>query len=376
MHWTLYVDLDAYYVACESRDRPELLGQPVIVGPSPAAAPTRGVVLSASYEARAFGVHSAQPVAQAARLCPNAIWVPADFAKYGRVAEEVRTLLRRFSPEVLPLSIDEAAVRLDVADAETARCLALTIQRALADELHLPASIGVATSRVVAKIASDRAKPGGIQVVRAGEEARYLAPLPVRAIPGVGPKTEARLRAAGVTTIGELASRRPSELRSSAGGFARDLVLLARGEATDPTEVDSGPRSRSTDRTFARDATTWSELADALRPLAVDLASSLESEGLRYATVGVAFRWADFQRSQRSRSLGAAHEGPEPLVAASLRLGRELWASEQARRGRSVRTVSVRTEHLSERTQRQASLDHFAPANERSPGADPGARAQ
>jgi nucleotidyltransferase/DNA polymerase involved in DNA repair len=361
MRWTLYVDLDAYYVSCELRERPELAGTPVIVGPPPQGGPTRGVVLSASYEARKFGVHSAQPAAQAARLCPTATWIPPDFAKYGRVAEEVRAVLRRFSPDLVPFSIDEAAVRLEASRVDDARTTAVAIQDALRSELRLPASIGIATTRAVAKIATDRAKPAGILAVEVGTEREFLAPLPVRAIPGVGPKTEALLHAAGVTTIGELAARRPSELGPALGGFGRELIVLARGEGRDPVDEDAGPRSRSTDRTFPADADRWELIEPTVREQARDLAASLAEEGLRYATAGVAFRWGDFTRSQHSRALGAAHEGAGALETTAVRLARELWDAEQAGRGRPVRTLSVRVERLTERRQRQASLEAFAP---------------
>ncbi|HTW39506.1 MAG TPA: DNA polymerase IV [Thermoplasmata archaeon] len=361
MRWTVYVDLDAYYVSVELRERPELVGQPVIVGPPPAEGPTRGVVLSASYEARAFGVHSAQPAGQAARLCPTAVWIRPDHSKYGRVAEEVRTLLHRFSPEVLPFSIDEAAVRVDLPTPQEAEGLARRIQGALRSDLGLPASIGVARTRAVAKIATDRAKPAGVVVVPPETEAAFLAPLPVRAIPGVGPKTEELFRAAGVLTIGQLATRKPSELARKVGGYAREWVALARGEGRDAVEADPGPRSRSTDRTFARDIDSWEEIEPRVRELATDLAASLEKEGLRFATVGVAFRWTDFTRSQRSRTLGAMHEGAESIATSAVRLARELWDAERAARRRAVRTLTVRTERLAERRQRQSSLETYAP---------------
>lgn len=377
MRWTIYVDLDAYYVACELRERPELVGQPVIVGPPPTAGPTRGVVLSASYEARKFGVHSAQPAAQAARLCPTAIWIPPDHPKYARVADEVRAVLARFAPDPVPLSIDEAALALDLDSPDAARAVAQRIQAALRDELRLPASVGAATTRTVAKIATDRAKPGGIVVVPPGTEAEFLAPLPVRAIPGVGPKTEALFRAAGVATIGELAARRPADLARHLGPGARAWVQIARGQGTDPVDEPSGPRSRSTDRTFLEDADRWETVEPALRELAHDLAEGLATEELRYATVGVAYRWGDFSRSQRSRALGAAREGRAPLEAAALRLGRELWEAERAARARPVRTVSVRVERLTPRLQRQVSLDEF-PAASRGPrtARDPAPRLQ
>lgn len=357
--WVLYVDLDAYYVSCELRDRPELRGKAVIVGPPPSEGPTRGVVLSASYEARPTGVRSAMPVAVAARLCPGAVWIPPDFSKYERVAKEVRALLERHSPAVVPYSIDEAAVIVDGGTVEDVRGLATTIQRELRDELSLPASIGVASSRTVAKIATDRAKPGGILVVPPEETAAFLAPLPVRSIPGVGPKTEELLHREGIQTIGELGARKPSDLARALGSFAGDLVSLARGIPREESEESYEPRSRSTDHTFARDVADWPEVEETVRSLATELASALDRENLRYGTVGVAYRWADFTRSQRSRSLGAAREGAVPLTEAAVRLARELWDSEQATRHRPIRTVSVRTERFVPRTQRQVFLDEF-----------------
>ena len=360
MRWVIYVDLDAFYVACELRERPDLAGRPVIVGPPPAEGPTRGVVLSASYEARKFGIHSAQPAAQAARLCPDAVWIRPDFERYERASQEVRALLHRHSEEVIPFSIDEAAVRLDAGSAEETRDVATRIQREIREELHLPASIGVATSRLVAKIATDRAKPGGILVVPPSEVASFVAPLPLRAIPGVGPKTEALLRRHGFQQIGDLAAARPSEVARWLGAFGRELVALARGAPVEESDVEGGPRSRSTDRTLPRDAARWDEVEPNVRALAEALAASLEKEGLRYAAVGVAFRWADFTRTQRIRSLPAAREGPGPMVEQAVRLAHELWETEAAGAGRPVRTVSVRAERLSEKTQRQEVLEAFA----------------
>jgi nucleotidyltransferase/DNA polymerase involved in DNA repair len=357
--WVVYVDLDAYYVSCELRDRPELVGRPVIVGPPPAEGPTRGVVLSASYEARKFGVRSALPAGVAVRLCPEAVWIAPDFSKYEQVSRDVRSLLRRFSPNVTPYSVDEAALVLEGMDPAAARATAERIQRALKEELRLPASIGIATSRVVAKIATDRAKPGGVLLVRPEEVASFVAPLPVRAIPGVGPKTEELLRAHGVATIGQLAERRPEELARVLGSFGRELIDLARGRPIEEEEPFGGPRSRSTDRTFDQDVDRWEELESGIRALANELGTSLDREGLKYGAVGVAFRWGDFSRSQHGRSLTGAQEGVEPLVIAALRLARELWTLEQQGRRRPVRTVSVRAERLSEKAGRQASLDDF-----------------
>jgi nucleotidyltransferase/DNA polymerase involved in DNA repair len=359
--WIVYVDLDAYYVSCEVRDRPDLVGKEVIVGPPPTAGPTRGVVLSASYEARRHGVKSAMPAQAAARLAPEAIWVPPDFSKYERVAELVRSLLRRFSTEVVPLSIDEAAVGLGPVSSGEAQAVAEEIQRALRRELDLPASLGVATSRVVAKIATDRAKPGGIILVLPEDVAAFLEPLPVRAIPGVGPKTESLLDALDVRTIGELARRRPRDLERALGSFGRDLIALAHGTPVERREVDLGPRARSTDRTFERDATSWEEVAPALAEMADDLGRSLDRHGFRYAAVSVAFRWSDFSRSQHGGVLPGAAEGPAPMREAALRFGRELWERSSPPGPHAVRTVSVRAERLVLRSRRQTTLAEFGP---------------
>ena len=359
--WIVYVDLDAYYVSCELRERPELAGRPVIVGPPPSDRPSRGVVLSASYEARAFGVKSALPVRVAAGLCPEAVWIPPDFPKYERVSEEVRALLRRHAPDVVPFSIDEAAVSVAALTPEEVRALAERMQRDLRESLGLPASFGCSTSRAVAKIATDRAKPGGIVVVPPERIAEFLAPLPVRSIPGVGPKTEALLGAHGVRTIGELAAHRPGEVGGWIGEFGRELVSLARGRPVEGPLAASGPRSRSTDRTFPVDVADWPTLDTTVRELAASLAASLDHEGVRYAAVGVGFRWADFSRSQRLRTLPAAQEGTGPLTERAVHLARELWDEESQGRGRPIRTLSVRAERLTARAQRQAVLDEFPP---------------
>jgi nucleotidyltransferase/DNA polymerase involved in DNA repair len=364
--WVVYVDLDAYYVSCEVRERPELLGKEVIVGPPPAHGPRRGVVLSASYEARKHGVKSAMPAQAAARLAPEAVWIPPDFEKYGRIAEEVRGVLRRFSPDVAPLSIDEAAVMLGPVGSDEARRVAANIQATLRRELDLPASLGVATSRVVAKIATDRAKPRGIVVVEPTDIAEFLAPLSVRSIPGVGPKTESLLAELQIRTIGELAQRRPRDLDRVLGGFGRDLLSLARGRPVEQPEGERGPRARSTDHTFGQDVSTWEEIASALDAMADDLGHSLDREGFRFGGVSVAFRWGDFSRSQHGSALPGASEGAGPIREAARRLGKELWDRATAGGPRSVRTVSVRAERLLPRSRRQVHLDDFETPRTRS----------
>ncbi len=363
--WVLYVDLDAYYVSCERRDHPELSNRPVIVGPPPTLGPTRGVVLSASYDVRALGVRSAMPVTQAARLAPEAVWVPPDFAKYERTAEEVRARLRRFSADVEPLSIDEAAVGIGPGAPERARAVAEEIRATLREELGLPSSIGGANSRIVAKIASDRAKPGGVVVVPPEGVAAFLGPLPVRSVPGVGPKTEARLVAGGWTTVGALASAPEGALARAVGApFARELRRLARGDPLEAPGPAGGRTSRSTDQTFPADVGNWETIRAAVDRQATDLGESLARERWRYGAVGVAFRWADFSRTSRLRTFAVVADGPELLRREATRLARDLWEHARPTPAASVRTISVRAERLTRRAQKQASLAEFDPATD------------
>ena len=363
MRYWLYVDIDAYYVSCELRDRPELVGQPVIVGPDPRLGPTRGVVLSASYEARAFGVRSALPVGRALALCPAAVWIPADFPKYSRIAEEVRTYLVRFGGRVVPLSIDEAAVEVDRPDPGSARAVAVELQAGLRTELRLPASIGVAPYRVVAKIASDKAKPGGVVVVSPEETAAFLAPLAVRSIPGVGPKTAERLGHAGVQTIADLLTVPVAELRRAVGSFADELRLLAQG--TPREEVDrSGPRSRSSAETFVEDVGSLAPLERSLAALAHGLATAIVQERLWFQSVVVSARWSDFEQAQHSRRLPQRTQDEATLARVAERLLREIWSSESAGRGRRLRTISLAVGQLTQETARERPLEAFDEAAE------------
>ncbi|HEY6238181.1 MAG TPA: DNA polymerase IV [Thermoplasmata archaeon] len=365
MRWTLYVDMDAYYVSCELRERSELVGGPVIVGPDPRLGPTRGVVLSASYEARAFGIHSAMPVAQAVRLCPAAVWIPADHSKYAAVAREVLGHLEGRVLRVVSLSIDEAACEIEAADAVAAERAARELQESIRSDLHLPASIGVAAHRVVAKIASDRAKPGGVVVVPPDQTQAFLAPLPVRAVPGVGPKTAERLRGAGVERIGDLLTVSPRSVRRAVGGFAAELVALARGSPADLRSDDAGPRSRSAAETFLEDEEDVDRIAAALDRLAAGLSGSLAEERLWFRTVTVGVRWADFSHTQRSRTLASPTGDPAILRASAQRILVDWRAKESAGPRRKIRTLSLSVGRLSTAPAAQQRLDAFDGGSDR-----------
>ncbi len=360
MRYIAYVDMDAYYVSCEIRERPDLEGLPVIVGRAPTSPESRGVVLSASYAARKFGLRSAMPAVQAARRCPQAVWIPPDFEKYGRIAGEIRDLLATRAERVIPLSIDEAALELGLEEPEAVRGWAVSVQELLRDRLGLPCSIGGSPWSVVAKIACDQAKPGGIRVVAPAETRSFLEPLPARAIPGIGPKTAERLEQAGFRTIGDLANGSPDTLRRLLGGYGTTVQAIARGSPPDELSrlpEDRGPRQHSLDRTLARDTHDEEEIRRKLSEMAAELAGTLAQEGLRYQTIVVRLRWEDFTQTQRGRQLSASHEGPAMLETESARLAHDLLERERGERDRAVRRISLSASGFVPRRGRQTVLD-------------------
>ena len=251
-----HLDIDAFFAAVEIHRHPELRGRPMVVGGDPHG---RGVVATASYAARAFGIRSAMSCAEARRRCPEVVFVRPDIAHYREWSARVWELVREISPAVEVLGMDEGYLELPDEDAAEA---AHAVRKAVGERVRLSCSLGVATCKVVAKVASDRDKPGGVTVVAPGEEAAFLAPLPLRALPGIGPRTEERLRAAGLATIGDVAALDDEALRAiSSGRNGEDLRRRARG--IDPRRVESVPAERisiSSETTFAQDVRDPAEL--------------------------------------------------------------------------------------------------------------------
>jgi nucleotidyltransferase/DNA polymerase involved in DNA repair len=319
----LHVDMDAFYAAVEQRDRPELRGKPVIVGADPRGGRGRGVVATASYEARRFGVHSALPISQAWRLCPQGCYVPPDMAKYARVSGQVMEILRRFTDCVEPISIDEAF--LDVTASRRALGTGETIARALKDavrsETSLTASVGVATSKLVAKVASDLRKPDGLVVVPPGGEAALLAPLPVRRLWGVGPKMEEVLARLGVSTIGELAALDPARLERRLGTHGHDLLLLARGIDDRPVVSEhEEARSVGHEHTYDADTADLARLRRTLLDLADSVAARLRAHGLRGRTVTLKYRDEDFHTITRAETIPAPTDAGDRIFEVAWRL--------------------------------------------------------
>jgi DNA polymerase-4 len=324
----IHIDMDEFYVAVERLDDATLRGQCVLVGGNP---DTRGVVSTASYEARKFGCHSAMPMRQALTLCPHAIVLRPRMERYAEVSLQIFDIFQRFSPDVEPLSIDEAF--LDVTGCERlhgpAQKIAYLIQKALRDELGLTASVGVANNKFLAKLASDLEKPSGMTILTDKNLRQKLDPLPVSKMWGVGPVLAARLKGIGITTIGQLHRAPLALLEGAAGNQAAGLQALASGIDERPVVRDSAARSISTEETFAEDLTDLDALRQVLLPQVEQIASRLRRAELRARTITLKVRTSDFQTHTRSKTLPRAASTTERLWKIADALLKE-WAGAEA----------------------------------------------
>ncbi len=330
----LHLDMDAFYAAIEQRDRPELRGKPVIVGADPKRGRGRGVVATASYEARRFGVGSAMPISAAYRLCPKGVYLGVDMAKYLDVSRQVMAVLRRFTSVVEPLSIDEAF--LDVTQSRRAFGTGEEIGRKLKTEIHaateLTASVGVAAAKLVAKIASDLRKPDGLVVVPPGTEAAFLAPLPVRRLWGVGPKMAEQLAKLGVQTIGELAALPEGTFERRLGTHGHDLQQLARGIDDRPVASDAGEaRSLGQEHTYDQDTADRATLRQTLMRLADGVGARLRGHGLKGRTITLKYRDETFRTLTRAESLATPTDSSDVLFAVTWRLFGAVHGSRRVR---------------------------------------------
>ncbi|HEX7832217.1 MAG TPA: DNA polymerase IV [Thermoanaerobaculia bacterium] len=295
----IHVDMDAFYASVEQRDDPSLKGKPVIVG----WAGERSVVCAASYEARKFGVHSAMPASRAKRLCPEGVWRHPDFDRYREVSRQIRDIFERHTPLVEPLSLDEAYLDVthELTGIPTATETAEAIRREIREETRLTASAGVAPNKFLAKIASDWRKPDGCFVIRPHQVERFLVPLPVRKIPGVGKATEAVLTDMGIATVGDLMQFELPELIARFGKWGTRLWELARGIDESPVEPSRKRKSWSSENTFAKDVTR-EEAAEWIRKESEKLWEALEQREMRGKTVTVKLRTPDFKTATRQLS--------------------------------------------------------------------------
>ncbi|MFH1573287.1 MAG: DNA polymerase IV [Acidobacteriota bacterium] len=339
----LHVDMDAFYAAIEQRDRPECRGRPVIVGSDPKQGRGRGIVATCSYEARRFGVHSAQPISRAWGLCPRGVYLRPDMAKYVCVSNRVMAILFEFTDLVEQVSIDEAF--LDVAGCRRLHGSAADIARKIQDRIQrdqgLTASVGVACSKFVAKVASDLKKPGGLVQVEAGREEEFLAPLPIQRLWGVGRRTEAVLQQIGVSTIGELARRDRASLVRRLGASGAHLWELARGIDARPVSPEEGYKSIGHEITFELDVADRTILHDTLLELAERVSERLRSHHARCRTVTVKYREADFSTFTRRQTLAHPADTGEKIFPVAWRLLQGL-----VRPGKYVRLIGVYASNL------------------------------
>ncbi|MDB5298570.1 MAG: dinB [Phycisphaerales bacterium] len=336
-----HVDMDAFFASIEQLDDPSLRGKPVLVGYDG----PRGVVAAASYEARAFDCHSAQPMSIAKRRCPHAVIVPVRFERYREVSQRMFAIFDEFSPVVEPLSVDEAF--LDLTGGEKllgeAEAVAMKLKARARAELGLTASVGVAPNKFLAKLASDLRKPDGLVVVRAGDVDALLPPLPVTKLWGVGPATAERLRLVGVRTIGDLRKRSLDVLNKLVGGDADRLLRLAHGLDDRPVVCDREAKSIGQEQTFGVDVSAPDEIRRVLFEQVEQVGRRLRKHALSARCVSLKIRYGDFETISRSTTLKEATSGTAGLWAAACGLF-DAWAAQSFR---PVRLIGVSAAQLS-----------------------------
>jgi len=336
----LHCDMDCYYPAVHMRDDPTLAGRPVVVGGDPES---RGVVASASYQARKFGVHSAMPAAHAYSLCPHAVFLRPDFPRYRRESDKIFAIYREYTPLVETVSLDEAY--LDVTDYlgrfASATAIARDIRRRVHEERRLTVSVGVGPNMLVAKIASDFRKPDGLTVVPPGRVEQFLDPLPVRRLHGVGPATEGALRDMGIATVAELRAQTLERLLERFKSHGRMLHAFANGLDERPVETQQERKSLGTETTYPRDMRDLQQMDEELGRMAEEVADGLERRKLAACTVSVKVRLDDFTTLTRSRTFAIPTQRPLRIAALARGLLRLTPAGD-----RRVRLLGVTTSTL------------------------------
>ncbi len=300
----LHVDMDAFFAAVEQQRRPELRGKPLVIGGN-GDPMKRGVVSTASYEARRFGIHSAMPLRVAWRLCPQAVFLPVDYREYARISEIIKSVLREVSPDMEDVGIDEAFLDISAID-RPAQLIAREIKERIREATGLTCSIGIAPNKLLAKIASDMEKPDGITIITAEDVATRIWPLPVRKLRGVGPKTEEHLKRMGVETIGDLAALPLETLAGRFGlSYGNYLFEAAQGINDTPLATVREPKSMSRETTFQHDVANKQVLFKVLAELAGEVASGLKKEGYQGKTVTVKVRYGDFETHTHAKTLSS-----------------------------------------------------------------------
>jgi len=333
----LHLDMDSFYASVEMEERPQLRGKPVVIGADPKQGKGRGVVMTCSYEARAFGVRSAMPISQAFVLCPHAVFLPPDFPRYVKASAHVMGILKAQGFPTQQVSIDEAFLDLSrLGTFDEASNLATRIKDTIREDLGLTCSIGLAPTKVVAKIASDVHKPDGLTVVEPENLFAFLAPMPVRKIPGIGKKSEAELFEMGIRTIRDLAEH---DIQDLIGRFGRSAIVLqeiAAGIDTSEIKERDGVKSVSRETTFDNDTDNESQILATIDVLAEDVCRNLSDESLHCRTVTLKVRYQGFVTRTKARTLPHYTADPATIRRCAHMLLRDIFD------GRKIRLLGIR----------------------------------
>ncbi len=355
----MHIDLDAFFVSVEQVDDPSLKGKPVVVGGRPQG---RGVVASASYEARAFGLRAGMPLVTASRLCPQAIFIQGSFPRYRDASQRFMTTLASFSPYLEPMGLDEAY--LDATGFESihgsARQMAAKIKQRVKAELGLTASIGIASGKVTAKVASELSKPDGLLEVAAGKERAFLSPLPIAKLPGIGKKTGHKLKSLSIDTIGKLSTMPLKALKSHFGASGEVLQRFASGIDDREVEPPASAKSTSRETTFGQDTRDRSLLKATLRYLGERVGADLRQKGKRARCITLKLRYADFTTFTRRQTLSQTTDSDQTIFDTGLKLlNRALSEEKQA-----VRLIGIGVSELVEAGRQLEMLDTSAQRQE------------
>ncbi len=350
----MHIDLDAFFAAVEVRENPELKGKPVVIGADPMQGRGRGVVSTCSYEARKFGIHSAMPISRAYKLCPTAVFLPVNMELYQQASIEIMNILRRFADKMEQVSIDEAYLDISnkVKDYPEAEQLAKLIKKAILSEQRLTCSIGIGPNKTIAKIASDFKKPDGLTIVKPDEVKYFLSNLPVRKLPGIGPKTEAELKKLGINTIGELASFPMQKLFDIFGKYGIFTHMLANGIDESEVEQNYGIKSMNRQLTFAEDTGDIDLLNKVMGHLAEELHAELVASNLMLKTVGIRVRYEDFETHTAEKSFKFAVNDVALIKKTSKELLKQFMGHKR------IRLIGVRIANLEKG--KQATISQYS----------------
>lgn len=356
MNIIAHLDMDAFFAAVEERDHPELKGLPLVVGSDPEEGKGRGVVSTANYPARKYGIHSATPISQAWKLSeaakrrgePAVVFVHTNFARYSEVSERIMAIVRQHVPLVEEAGVDEAYMDLGFAESYgRAREICLAIKQQIREEEKLTASVGIGPNKLIAKIASDFQKPDGLTVVREEEAEEFLAPLPVRKIPGIGPKTERMLAAKGIRLVRDLKRFSPEDLQAWLGKWGLSLYEKVRGRGSATLTLTWEPKSMGEQETFSHDTMDLNFIFERLWHMCRHVWKRLRKEGFaHFRTVVVTVRFADFHTLTRAHTLAEPTDSLKNLQFEAMRLLMPFLDHRENPQHKLIRLIGVRVEKL------------------------------